>query len=155
MRTIEELRERQTFLQQSHDTGNPQMIAAADAQRTIWHDEQMAYLADDAYDSAMHTGTPPPGWIRVSKLLDGHHKELRERPMPQHPIPQHSMPQHSMPQHPMHMQTMMRTTRWVVLALLLTLTGCLGAAPNPATQSQHGVYRVYTDPRAQALAVAA
>lgn len=39
--------------------------------------------------------------------------------------------------------------------LLLSLTGCLGAAPDPASQSQHGVDRVYTDPKAQALAVAA
>jgi hypothetical protein len=83
MRTIEELREHQTFLQQSHETGNAQMISLANAQGKTWHDEQMSLLADDVYDSAMHKGTPPPGWIRMSELLDGGHKELRDRLVPE------------------------------------------------------------------------
>jgi hypothetical protein len=59
MRTIEELRERQEFLQQLRDTGHPQAIEAADAQQKKWRDVQMSNLADDVYDSAIHKGTPP------------------------------------------------------------------------------------------------
>jgi hypothetical protein len=49
----------------------------------------------------------------------------------------------------------MTAMRFFFLACLFALSGCLDAAPNPAAQSRHGVDRVYTDPKAQALAVAA
>lgn len=45
--------------------------------------------------------------------------------------------------------------RLLLAACLLILSGCLGAAPGAASQSEHGAERVYTHPKALALAVAA
>jgi hypothetical protein len=45
--------------------------------------------------------------------------------------------------------------RLLLAGCLLMLSGCLGAAPGAASQSEHGAERVYTDPKALALAVAA
>lgn len=46
-------------------------------------------------------------------------------------------------------------TRLLLLVCLLMLSGCLGAAPGVESQSDHGAERVYTDPKALALAIAA
>lgn len=83
MSTVQELRERQELLRDLRETGDSRAIAQADALQKTWHDEQMSMLADDVYDSAMHKGMPPPGWVRLSELLDDRHKELRDRLVPE------------------------------------------------------------------------
>lgn len=83
MSTVQELRERQELLRELGETGDPRAIAQADSLQKTWHDEQMSLLADDVYDSAMHKGMPPPGWIRLSELLDDRHKSLRDRLVPE------------------------------------------------------------------------
>jgi hypothetical protein len=47
------------------------------------------------------------------------------------------------------------TARLLLMACLLLLSGCSGATPGADSQSEHGAERVYTDPKALALAVAA
>lgn len=83
MSTAQKLRERTELLQQLRDSGDPGALARAGTLQKTWHDEQMALLSKDTYLSAMHAGTPPPGWVRMSELLDGQHKELRDRLVPE------------------------------------------------------------------------
>lgn len=47
------------------------------------------------------------------------------------------------------------TARMLLMACLLLLSGCSDATPGAGSQSEHGAERVYTDPKALALAVAA
>ena len=60
-------RQEQAFVQQLKAAGNPQATAQANQLQTLYHDQQMAALAADVYQSAEHKGQPPTGWIRASE----------------------------------------------------------------------------------------
>ncbi|MCF7222170.1 phospholipase [Marilutibacter chinensis] len=62
--------ERRAFLEQLQAQADPESLRQADALRRLYHDREMAGLADDVYDAAMRQGEPPPGWKRASEHLD-------------------------------------------------------------------------------------
>lgn len=70
MSTPAEHRERQALLGELRAQDNPETRRQADALRQLYHDREMAGLADDVYAAAMHQGEPPPGWKRASEHLD-------------------------------------------------------------------------------------
>lgn len=70
MSTPAEHREREALLEQLHAQGDPDSLRRADELRRLYHDRELAGLADDVYDAAMHQGEPPPGWKRGSEHLD-------------------------------------------------------------------------------------
>jgi hypothetical protein len=60
----------QELLEQLRNSRDPVAHAEAGELQSLYHTRQMALLADDVYDAAKETGTPPPGWTRATDDMD-------------------------------------------------------------------------------------
>ncbi|CTP85675.1 hypothetical protein A6R71_09325 [Xanthomonas translucens pv. arrhenatheri] len=74
MPTFAEHQQQRALLDQLHASSDPQAQQQAAQLQNLYHDREMAGLADDVYDAAKGQGRPEPGWIRASENLD----KLRE-----------------------------------------------------------------------------
>jgi hypothetical protein len=75
-----ELRERHALIAALQQTNDPAAAAKAAQLRRSFHDDEMAGLANDVYDAAMHKGQAPAGWTRATELLrEGRTEELYQR----------------------------------------------------------------------------
>ncbi|WP_115527724.1 phospholipase [Xanthomonas arboricola] len=74
MPTLAEHQQQRTLLTHLRASDDPGAQQQAEQLQTLYHDREMAGLADDVYDSAKGEGRPDAGWIRASE----HPEKLRE-----------------------------------------------------------------------------
>ncbi|QHG88416.1 MULTISPECIES: peptidoglycan-binding domain-containing protein [Xanthomonas] len=74
MSTLANHQHQHTVLEQLRASSDPQTRQHAEKLQPLYHDREMAGLADDVYDSAKGEGQPSAGWVRASEHLD----KLRE-----------------------------------------------------------------------------
>ncbi|WDM78691.1 hypothetical protein K6979_16385 [Xanthomonas cucurbitae] len=74
MSTLADHQHQRTVLEQLRTSSDPIARQHAEELQPLYHDREMAGLADDVYDSARGEGQPGAGWIRASEHLD----KLRE-----------------------------------------------------------------------------
>ncbi len=74
MPSLAEHQQQRALLDQLHASSDPQAQQQAAQLQNLYHDREMAGLADDVYEAAKGQGRPEPGWIRASENLD----KLRE-----------------------------------------------------------------------------
>ncbi|UNT98983.1 phospholipase [Xanthomonas translucens] len=74
MPNLSEHQQQRELLDQLRASNDPQAQQQATQLQQLYHDREMAGLADDVYDAAKAQGQPDAGWIRASEHLD----KLRE-----------------------------------------------------------------------------
>ncbi|QSQ30272.1 hypothetical protein [Xanthomonas translucens] len=70
MPNLSEHQQQRELLDQLRASNDPQAQQQATQLQQLYHDREMAGLADDVYDAAKAQGQPDAGWIRASEHLD-------------------------------------------------------------------------------------
>ncbi|MCC8448454.1 phospholipase, partial [Xanthomonas translucens pv. translucens] len=74
MPSLAEHQQQRALLDQLRASNDPQAQQQATQLQQLYHDREMAGVADDVYDAAKGQGQPDVGWMRASEHLD----KLRE-----------------------------------------------------------------------------